>query len=172
MKFAMKLPLAATALTFGFSFALIIQTHAAMPAAETTSGFMLAQAMVPPTGMMDAKHPMPMNERYLRRFPQPVRVGDLIGLPVLDLNASRLGYVREVVRTPQGKIELIVSYSRWWDWFGRLVAVPLEMVGIEGRQLVSLDMPPREYAAAPTWRKDDAQPLPADAMIKIALARN
>ena len=34
--------------------------------------------------MMDAQHPMPMNERMLKRFPQPVRVGDLIGLPVLD----------------------------------------------------------------------------------------
>ena len=28
-----------------------------------------AQAMIPPTGMMDAQHPMPMNERYLKRFP-------------------------------------------------------------------------------------------------------
>jgi hypothetical protein len=127
---------------------------------------------VPPTGMMDAEHPMPMNERYLRRFPQPVRVGDLIGLLVLDLNASTLGYVRQIVRTSQGKIEIIVSYSRWWGWFGRLVAVPLEVVGIEGRQMVSLDMPSREYVVAPTWQNDDAQPLPADAMIKIALARN
>ena len=31
----------------------------------------LAQAMVPRTGMMDTQHPMPMNERYLKRFPQP-----------------------------------------------------------------------------------------------------
>jgi hypothetical protein len=122
--------------------------------------------------MMDAEHPMPMNERYLRRFPQPVRVGDLIDLPVLGLDASTLGYVRQVVRTPEGKIELIVSYSRWWGWFGRLVAVPLEVVGIEGRQLVSLDMAPREYAAAPTWQNNDAQPLPADGTIKIALARD
>ncbi len=57
-----------------------------------------------------------------------------------DLNASTLGHVRQVVRTQQGKIELIVSYSRWWGWFGRPVAVPLEVVGIEGRQFVSLDM--------------------------------
>ena len=47
MKFVMKLPLAVTALTFGFILALAIQTHAAMPAAATTSGPMLAQAMVP-----------------------------------------------------------------------------------------------------------------------------
>jgi hypothetical protein len=115
---------------------------------------------------------MPMNERMLRRFPQPVRVGDLIGLPVLDQDASTLGYVRQVVRTPQGNIELIISYSRWWGWFGRWVAVPIEVVGIEGLQLVSLDMPPREYAAAPTWEGHDATILPADAIIRIALARS
>jgi hypothetical protein len=40
-------------------------------------------------------------------------------LPALDLNASTLGYVHQVVRTPEGKIELIVSYSRWWGWFGQ-----------------------------------------------------
>jgi hypothetical protein len=30
--------------------------------------------MIPRTGMMDAQNPMPMKERYLKRFPQPVRV--------------------------------------------------------------------------------------------------
>ena len=127
--------------------------------------------MVPPTGMMDAEHPMPMNERMLKRFPQPVRVGDLIGLPVLNENASTLGYVWQVVRTPQGNIQLIVSYSRFWGWFGRPVAVPIEVVGIEGRQLVSLDMSPDEYANASTWQGNDATALPNDATIRIALAR-
>jgi hypothetical protein len=115
---------------------------------------------------------MPMNQRMHKRFPQPVRIGDLIGLPVLDQNASTLGYVRQVVRTPQGEIELIVSYSRWWGWFGRPVAVPIEVVGIEGRQLVSLDMSPSAYAAAPTWRGKDAAVLRADATIRVALARS
>jgi hypothetical protein len=131
----------------------------------------LAQAMVPPTGMDDANKPMPMVERMNRRFPQPVRVGDLIGLPVLDDRSSTLGFVRQVVRTAAGNIQLIVSYSRWFGWFGRPVAVPIEVVGIEGRQLASLDMPRSDYAAAPTWQGQDAA-LPDDATIRIALARN
>jgi hypothetical protein len=147
------------------------QIHASTPAKRSPLP-MLAQAMVPPTGMMDAEHPMPMNERMLKRFPQPVRVGDLIGLPVLNENASTLGHVRQVVRTPQGNIELIVSYSRFWGWFGRPVAVPIEVVGIEGRQLVSLDMDTKEYAGAPTWQKNGATALPNDATIQIALSRN
>jgi hypothetical protein len=120
---------------------------------------------------MDAQHPMLLNERYLKRFPQPARVGDLIGLPVLDLSSSTLGHVRQVVRTPLGKIEFIVGYSRWWGWFGRPVAVPLEALGLEGRQLRSFDMSPREYAVAPTWHDSGATPLPPDATVRVALGQ-
>jgi hypothetical protein len=148
---------------------LIAAAPAAIPAASRP--LVLAQAMVPPTGVMDTQHPMPMNERYLKRFPQPARVGDLIGLPVLDLSASTLGHVRQVVRTPLGKIEFIVGYSRWWGWFGRPVAVPLEALGLEGRQLRSLDMSPHEYAVAQTWHDSGATPLPPDATVRVALGR-
>ena len=134
-----------------------------------------AQAMVPPTGTDDASKPMPMLERMNQRFPQPVRVGDLIGLPVLDMSASTLGYVQQVVKGPAGQPELIVSYSKWFGWFGwftRPVAVPIEATGIEGRQIVSLDMSPAEYATAPTWQGQNAITLPNDDTIRIALARN
>jgi hypothetical protein len=165
----LSIPTAALALTLAMS--PVAKTLAANPAGAGTSGLVLAQAMVPPTGMMDANKPTPMEQRYLGRFPQPARVGDLIGLPVLDLHASTIGYVREVVRTPQGKIQIIVSYSRWWGWFGRPIAVPLEVLGIQGREIVSLDMPPRDYAKAPTWEGQDVTALSPDATIKIALAR-
>jgi hypothetical protein len=135
----------------------------------------MAQAMIPPTGVDDASKPMPMAERVSRRFPQPVRVGDLVGLPMLNDSASTLGYVQQVVRTSAGKTELIVAYNKWLGWFGwftRPVAVPLEAVGIEGRQLVSLDMPSGEYATSPTWQSDNATALPGDATIQIALAHN
>jgi hypothetical protein len=150
-----------------------------VPAAASVSvanpPVVMAQAMVPATGMQDAEHPMPMADRMQRRFPQPVRVGDLIGLPILDDSASTIGYIRQVVRTSAGKIELVVSYSTWFgwlDWFGRPVAVPIEAVGIEGRQVASLDMPRSEYAEAATWQGQDATALPSDTTIRIALARN
>ena len=162
----MKFLLTATALLAG----LVISAGAT--ATVSIPPIVLAQAMVPPTGMDDANKPMPMVERMNRRFPQAVRVGDLIGLPVLDDRSSTLGFVRQVVRTADGKIKLIVSYSRWFGWFGRPVAVPIEVVGIEGRQLASLDMPRNDYAAAPTWQGQDATVLPDDATIRIALARN
>jgi sporulation protein YlmC with PRC-barrel domain len=105
------------------------------------------------------------------RFPQPVRVGDLIGLPVLDDDDSTLGRVREVVRDPQGKIKLIVSYSRWWGLGGRPVAVPLEVVIILGRQIDAVDMKPAEFAAAPTWVAGTDQPIAPDQIIRIGIGR-
>src|SRR6516164_2123007 len=157
---ALGLVLVATSLTAG--------ANAAVP--EPTDGrpAVLAQAMIPRTGMMDAQNPMPMKERYLKRFPQPARVGDLIGMPVLDLNSKTLGSVRRVVRNPAGETQFIVDYSRWWGWFGRPVAVPLEALGIEGGHLVSLDMSPSEYAAAPTWRDTEGTGLPNDATVLVA----
>ena len=169
MMCANRMRIVALALSLAAAISVPAQTSTQ---AESGPLPMLAQATVPPTGMMDAEHPMPMNERMLKRFPQPVRVGDLIGLPVLNENASTLGHVRQVVRTPKGTIELIVSYSKLWGWFGRPIAVPLEVVGIEGRQLVSLDMDSDEYARAPTWRENDTTALPNDSTIRIALARN
>ncbi len=155
----------------GVTLCLIASALAAATPGPAYPGFVLAQAMVPPTGMEDDKNPMPMDERMRRRFPQPVRVGDLIGLPVLDDSSSTLGHVREVVRTPANRIVLIVSYGGFLGWGARPVAVPIEVVGILGRELAALDMPPSEFAAAPTWRDAGALALPADATIKIALAR-
>lgn len=111
-------------------------------------------------------------ERMARRMPQPVKVGDLIGLSVLDENQSTLGYVQQVVRTSAGKIDLIVSYSPWFGWFGRPVAVPIEFVGIFGRNIASLDMSRQDFAEAPTWSGADAQSIPATETIRIGLTRH
>jgi hypothetical protein len=148
----------------------------AAPAAPAREPLVLAQAMIPPTGMgaedkaMAARH-MAEAERMQQRYPQPVRVADLVGIPVLDDDSRTLGYVRQVVRTPQGAIELVVTYGGWFGWGARPVAVPIEVVGIFGRQLASVDMPRSEYAAAPTWRDGADTVLPRDASIAVALAR-
>ena len=157
---------------------VLVAMSLAVPANATTlkryggSPIVVAQAMIPRDGMMDAQNPMPMKERYLRRFPQPARVGHLIGMPVLDLYSKTLGYIRKVVRTPTGETEFIVGYSQCWGWFGRPIAVPLEALGIEGGHLVSLDMSPSEYAAAPTWHDTRTTALPGDATVRVALSRS
>ena len=56
-------------------------------------------------------------------------------------------------------------------WFGRPVAVPIEVVAILGSQIASLDMPPKDYAAAPTWAAGKDMPIPDNETIRIALTR-
>jgi hypothetical protein len=116
------------------------------------------------------KKPSP-EEKMQRRFPQPVKVGDLIGLPVLDWDDVTIGHVRHVVRTPARKIQLITTYGGWFGWGGRLVPVPIEVVAILARQLAALDMPRKEFDAAPTWQASQTTPIPPNEMIRIAITR-
>src|SRR4051812_38674811 len=104
---------------------------------------------------------LPQEEKMARRHTQPVRVGDLIGLPVLDDQDSTIGYIRDVVRTPAGKIQLVVPYGRWFgwaawggplDWGRRPGAVPIETVAILGRQLGALALPHDALHNAPPFK--------------------
>jgi hypothetical protein len=141
---------------------------AANPQADI-AGLALAQTaeQSPPTGGGDASP----EAKMARRFPQKVKVGDLIGLPILDDDDVTLGHVRQVVRSPEGKIKLIVPYSKWFGWFGRPVAVPIEVVAILAKQIASLDMQPAEYEKAPTWTAGTDRPITADDIIRIAVTR-
>jgi PRC-barrel domain len=154
--------------------ASIVLLTTALHAAPIDRRLVLAQQTAAPA-QADASKPAKVDNspeaRMNRRFPQKVRVGDLIGLPVLDDNDVTLGDVQKVVRTPDGKIKLIVAYSRWFGWFGRPVAVPIEVVTILARQLDSVDMEPPEYAKAPTWMPGKDQVIPDNDTIRIALGR-
>jgi hypothetical protein len=154
---------------FGLALGLLAGTPFAAAGERGGGPVVVAQAphnMAPLTPM-----PTEAEARMQRRFPQPVKVGDLIGLPVLDDGDVTLGHVRQVVRTPQGKIRLIVSYGGWFGWGARPVAVPIEVVAILARQIAALDMPPAEFAAAPTWTAAEDRPIPPDEHIRIAITR-
>ena len=110
-------------------------------------------------------------QKMQRRYPQPVKVGDLIGLPVLDDDDRTLGHVNRVVQTPEGKIQLIVPYGGFLGWGQRSVAVPIEVVAIAGRQLAALDMTRAQFDAAPAWNDPQSRSLPPSDMIRIGLYR-
>lgn len=162
-------------LVIGFAIVATAAANAAAVAAISPAAFRIAQAiaqaLAPSAGADAADRSDTAEERMRRRFPQPVRVGDLIGLPLLDDGSRTLGLVRQVVRTPQHKIELIVDYDGWFGWGARPVAVPIEVVGIQGRELASLDMPRAEYAAAPTWQQTSETAIADADSINVALAR-
>jgi hypothetical protein len=115
-------------------------------------------------------------QKMQRRFPHPVRVGDLIGLPVLDYEDSTLGYVRQVVRSPDGKLSLIVPYSSWFgwartEWGKRPVAIPIETVVILARQINSIELSREDIDELPAWQPSQGQPVSPEEKTLIALGR-
>lgn len=130
--------------------------------------------------MAAQKEPTP-EERMSARYPQPVRVGHLVGLPVLDSGDSTIGYVQKVVRTQDGKIQLIVPYRKhlgWaregsvFDWGARRpVAVPIEVVAILALQIDVLEMNRADFENAPTFAQENSKVIAPDETISIALNR-
>ena len=108
-------------------------------------------------------------QKMQRRFPQPARAGDLIGLPLLDYYDRTIGRVKFVVRSQSGKLQLIVAHGGFLGWRKRLVAVPIEVVAIAGRQIAALDMTREEINAAPAWDAAVTTPVAPDEVIRIAL---
>ncbi len=91
------------------------------------------------------------------RFPQPVRVGDLIGRDVRRPVRSQqsLGEVRDVVRRSDGQIAIVIRYGGRLGIGGRLIAVPVDA-------MVPLGDVVEPVAFSPTSR---------DAEIKVGLAK-
>jgi len=110
-------------------------------------------------------------EKMQRRFPQPVRVGDLVGLPVLDENDVTIGRIAQVVTDQAGNVLLIVPYGSWTAWRRRPVAVPVEVVAMLGRQVAAIDMPRAAFDAAPDWAGGPAAVLGPDDIVRVALTR-
>lgn len=110
-------------------------------------------------------------QRMARRFPQKVRVGHLIGLPMLDYDDRTLGRVKSVERTPDGKIVLVMPYGGWFGYGGRLVGVPIETVALLALQIDVLDIPRKDFADLPTWKESEGTPIPPDDIIRIAISR-
>ncbi|HKS64195.1 MAG TPA: PRC-barrel domain-containing protein [Xanthobacteraceae bacterium] len=114
-------------------------------------------------------------QRFERRYPQAVRVRDLVGLPVLDDRDSTYGYIRAVIRGSDGKFHLVVPYRGWFgwaptDWGRKTVAVPVEAVAILARQVIALDFTRDHFVTAPEYAGADAQ-LGADETIRMAVYR-
>jgi hypothetical protein len=161
---------------------LIWAAMLAVPAPASEQNVFVAaapQAADSSAGSEDMKELSP-EQKMSRRFPQPIRVGALLGLPVLDWRDSTIGFITQVVRTPAGKIELIVPYRSWlgwlpsgrlFDWGRRPVAVPLETVAILARQVAALDMSREQFDAASSFAASHAAPLGADETIQIAITR-
>jgi PRC-barrel domain len=110
-------------------------------------------------------------ERMNARYPQKVRVGDLIGIPIQDYDDRILGYVTDVVRKRDGKIVLVMPEGGWFGRGGRPVPIPIETVAILARHINLLDIPREDVPRLPTWEPAQGSPIDRNEIIRIAIGR-
>jgi Glycosyl transferase family 2 len=106
-----------------------------------------------------------------KRFPQPVRVGDLIHRTVLEPKESRpvLGYVAFVIRLDDGSHAIVVEYGGLLGLGARPIAVPLQAMVLLGAELEILDFTPEQLNRFPTYA-GAGRSLGADDVINMGLA--
>jgi PRC-barrel domain len=98
----------------------------------------------------------------------PVRVADLIDLPIVDENKVAMGRVRAVVRTGEGKIQLLLPLGGLLGFGERLVPIPIESVALTGPQVTVVDMPPDRFQKSATWYGSNSEALAAAETISVS----
>jgi hypothetical protein len=81
----------------------------------------------------------------------PVRVADLLDLPIVDESKTAMGRVRGVVRTDDGKVQLLLPLGGLFGFGERLVPIPIENVALSGPQVMVLEVPPDRFQKSATW---------------------
>jgi hypothetical protein len=96
----------------------------------------------------------------------PVHVADLIDRPILDENKSVMGHIRAVVRSGDGKVQLLLPLGGLFGFGERLVGVPIESVALTGAQVMVVDMPPDRFQKSATWYGSNSETLaPAESIL-------
>ncbi len=113
-----------------------------------------------------------------RRFPQPVRAGDLLRRQVLRPVEWQtvLGRVEGVARRADGAV-LVVVDARDAGWRGTLgfgarpVAVPSDAMALLGEYLALIDLTPDQLRELPTFDPAGTEPVLPDDTIRMGLVR-
>ena len=133
----------------------------------------VAFAQSPAPGGMPPPLGMSLADSAAMRFPQPVRVGDLLHREVLKPVESHdyLGRVEKIVRSKSGVLEVVIAYGGLFGFGSRLIAIPVDAMVLVGQIMEVVAYTPKQLAHFPTFSAIDATPLPDDAIIKVGLAK-
>ena len=106
-----------------------------------------------------------------RRFPQPVRVGAIVGQDLLQPVEAQpvLGRVAAVRMGGDGRVAVVVRTGGVFGFGGRLVAVPGDAVAYLGPQLALVGYTAEQLAGLPT--AGDGAALPGDATIRLGIVK-
>ncbi|MEJ1979057.1 MAG: hypothetical protein WDN49_25955 [Acetobacteraceae bacterium] len=116
---------------------------------------------------------MSLSEAASRRFPQPVRVGDLLKRQVLQPRESQptLGRVRNVVQQTDGTVDVVVDYGGLFGLLARPIAVPADAMVLLGQYMEIVDFTPAQLQQFKTFDGAGTTPLSPDSIIRVGLAR-
>lgn len=122
--------------------------------------------MPPPAGMS-------LERSNAMRFPQPVRVGQLLGRVVLQPVESQtvLGHVRGLVRDTGGQVVVVMSFGGFLGFGTRLIAVPLDAMVLLGDAVEVAALTPLQLRRLPTFEPAGTSPVPADTVVRVGLAK-
>ena len=122
--------------------------------------------MPPPPGMSLA-------ESAAMRFPQPVRISNLLGREVLRPVESQdvLGRVRRVVRDRNGQIMVVIDFGGFLGFGSRPIAVPVDAMVLLGRDMEIVAFTPKQLQKFPTFSPSGTTDVPDDTIIKVGLAK-
>jgi hypothetical protein len=118
-------------------------------------------------------HGMSLAQSAAMRFPQPVRVGDLLHREVLEPVEGQnvLGTVREVVRDSDGTLEVVVEFGGFLGFCTRPIAVPVDAMALLGQDMEIVAFTPDQLRRFPTFFGAGATSVSADEVIKVGLAK-
>ena len=137
----------------------------------TLSATAYAQSATP--GGMPPPPGMSLAASAAMRFPQPVRVGDLLRRDVLQPVESQdvLGTVRQVVRDSEGTISVVIDFGGFLGFWTRPIAVPVDAMVLLGRDMEVVAYTPQQLQEFPTFTPSGRSPLPDDTIIRVGLAK-
>jgi hypothetical protein len=107
------------------------------------------------------------------RFPQPVRVGDLIGREVLCPVERQdvLGQVRRVIRDRHGQIIVVIDFGGFLGFGSRPIAIPVDAMVLLGQDMEIVAFTPKQLQQFATFSPSGATDVPDDTIIKVGLAK-
>lgn len=132
-----------------------------------SSAAAVAQALTPPQGASTRA------ERAAKRFPQPIRVGDLIGRQVLRPTEAQnvLGRVAAITRRADGGLDVVIRFGGVLGIGARAIVVPVEAVALMGEYVAVMDFTPGQLETFATADQAGVVPLPPDEIIRIGIVK-
>lgn len=145
----------------------------ALAAAVLLLSAMPARAQSPTPGGLPPPPGMSLAESAAMRFPQPVRVGDLLRRDVIQPIESQryLGRLEQIGRASDGSLAAVIALGGVFGIGARPVAVPVDALALLGDVVEVVAFSPDQLRQQPTYSPGSLAPLAPDATITVGLAK-